>query len=251
MRSQLPLATKYRPNKWKDVAGQEHAVAKLRGMIAEKRIPNAILFVGGTGVGKCIVGSTLINTTKGLIPIEDLIHREGYHPTSYSQAPQLINAYNQPESPSHTYKHRAKTIKITTAWGYSVEGTYVHPLLCIDGISGQLRWKALSEMQHGDYLLHPSYPPQEGGTCSIPESSHVSLITASPSQVVPKTVLQGSENVKAQYLKQYFANTGVWTNQGVESQAVSPKLISQLQILLLEMGVHSSIKKLQITNLSL
>lgn len=52
MQTVSPWATKHRPRKLEEVVGQEDAVARLRGAIKRKSLPNAILICGPTGTGK-------------------------------------------------------------------------------------------------------------------------------------------------------------------------------------------------------
>lgn len=53
------LTDKYRPTKLGQVVGQQHAVDMLKGMILNKRIPNAILFAGPSGTGKTTLARIL------------------------------------------------------------------------------------------------------------------------------------------------------------------------------------------------
>lgn len=46
------LALKYRPKRFEEVAGHKPFVASLKGMIETQQIPNAIAFIGLTGLGK-------------------------------------------------------------------------------------------------------------------------------------------------------------------------------------------------------
>lgn len=46
------LHNKYRPRRLEDMVGQGAAVAELRSYIKDNKIPHALAFVGGTGVGK-------------------------------------------------------------------------------------------------------------------------------------------------------------------------------------------------------
>ena len=45
------LARKWRPQRFEDVAGQEHVTTTLRNAIAQQRIAHAFLFSGPRGVG--------------------------------------------------------------------------------------------------------------------------------------------------------------------------------------------------------
>lgn len=53
------LAVKYRPRKFRDLVGQEAALAKLQGMLKKKDIPGAILISGPTGTGKTTVSQMI------------------------------------------------------------------------------------------------------------------------------------------------------------------------------------------------
>lgn len=48
----MNLDIKYRPNKWDEIVGQRKVVASLRQQIIDKKISNAYLFTGKSGVGK-------------------------------------------------------------------------------------------------------------------------------------------------------------------------------------------------------
>lgn len=63
------LAVKYRPKYFRDLSGQKHVVAILKGSIKERRVPQQILFSGGSGLGKTTIarvlaGSLLCLTTQ-------------------------------------------------------------------------------------------------------------------------------------------------------------------------------------------
>lgn len=150
------LALRYRPRVFEDLAGHGDIVNKLKGVLKKQNLPNALLLSGLSGTGKCVTGDTLINTVRGLVPIKELISKEGYRETGYNNQKALYNAFNQLEIPSHTYKRKARTIKITTSSGRSIEGTYKHPLLTIDHKTGRIMWKKLKEITTKDYLIHPS-----------------------------------------------------------------------------------------------
>lgn len=49
---QIDLYKKHRPTRFKDLVGQPQAVAQLEEWLSNGRVPNAVLFTGGSGVGK-------------------------------------------------------------------------------------------------------------------------------------------------------------------------------------------------------
>jgi DNA polymerase III subunit gamma/tau len=64
----LVLARKFRPQRFEDVAGQEHVVKTLRNAIGKGRVAHAFLFSGPRGVGKTSVARILaksLNCEKG------------------------------------------------------------------------------------------------------------------------------------------------------------------------------------------
>ena len=55
----MPLITKYRPNSVDDICGNANTVAKIKGMLKTKQVPNAILLAGDYGSGKTSLGYIL------------------------------------------------------------------------------------------------------------------------------------------------------------------------------------------------
>lgn len=59
MTIETSLHSKYRPSKLDRIIGHETAVTRLKGLIASKKIPNAIAFFGPTSVGKTTLARAL------------------------------------------------------------------------------------------------------------------------------------------------------------------------------------------------
>lgn len=104
--------------------------------------------------GKCIVGSSLIMTEKGLHPIKDLfldhsLSREG---ETVIDSDLTIATVKGDRSLSHLYtKVVDETIKIDTYCGYSIQGTPNHKLLVArPGL--RLVWVKFCDIREGDYL---------------------------------------------------------------------------------------------------
>jgi DNA polymerase III subunit gamma/tau len=55
----LDLARKYRPKRFDDVVGQPEAVSVLKGLLAKKQLPHAILLVSPSGTGKTSIARIL------------------------------------------------------------------------------------------------------------------------------------------------------------------------------------------------
>jgi replicative DNA helicase len=132
-----------------------------------------IVFAGRPGMGKCILGDSLIDTEYGLLPIEALKPEgvegipddEGgiYYPLEiYVQTPAGMR------KTAYFYDSGVKpTLRITTRAGYSVAGTYHHPVMTLSK-KGEQCWKRLAEIEQGDYVavmpvavLEPTYPSSQ------------------------------------------------------------------------------------------
>jgi replicative DNA helicase len=122
-----------------------------------------LVFAGRPGMGKCLTGDALISTQNGLISLAALKPQavtgipddEGgvYYPLEIEvQSPTGIR------KTSHFYEGGIKpTLKITTRAGYSLAGTYVHPVLVLNQ-QGEKVWKSLGELQCGDSIITINHP---------------------------------------------------------------------------------------------
>jgi len=105
-----------------------------------------------TGVGKCVVESTLITTNKGVIPIgamnpgvtepDTTVPVEGWSVLVDGKALPVKNFY---------YGGPRQTIQVRTHRGYEVEGSLIHPLL-VRTPDGQEAWVQTPNLEAGDYL---------------------------------------------------------------------------------------------------
>jgi len=93
----------------------------------------------------CVTEDTLIDTEYGLIQIKDLYEFLDKGIKVKGINGKLRNCGVLVNSGKH------KTIKITTEYGYEVEGTFNHPILTITP-SLDLDWKYLSNIKKGDYI---------------------------------------------------------------------------------------------------
>jgi replicative DNA helicase len=109
-----------------------------------------------TGIGKCVVGNTLIYTDKGLIKIEDI---PNYYQVTNKQCVANIVSYdiNNAERKilptSHWFNMGLqKTKKITTKLGYEIEGTYEHPIV-VSNEQGDIYFKKIGEIEKTDKVM--------------------------------------------------------------------------------------------------
>ncbi|MBN2470841.1 MAG: replicative DNA helicase, partial [Anaerolineae bacterium] len=145
-----------------------------------------VIIAGRPGMGKCVAEGTLIATERGLLPIETLKPQgvlgqrddEGglYYPLEIGvQTPEGLR------STSHFYDSGIRpTKRFTTRAGYSLTGTYVHPVLVLNS-EGQKEWKRLQDLQVGDYVAVQRHAPVFGEQNTIQEFEfYKSGFTAKP-----------------------------------------------------------------------
>lgn len=110
--------------------------------------PKLMALFGTAGGFKCVTGDTRIITEKGMIRIDELSNgSDGFTPLSVK-----VLTRDGVQETSHFYDSGiAPTKKVTTRFGYSVSGTYNHPLLVYTK-SGEYEWRKLDELTVGDYL---------------------------------------------------------------------------------------------------
>lgn len=105
-----------------------------------------------TGIGKCCEENTMISTNKGLVPIKELnpnittpdtlVPISGWGVVVDGKELPIKNFYYGGEKP---------TLKVKTRYGFSVEGSLVHPLL-VRTANGMEEWIKTPELKVGDYI---------------------------------------------------------------------------------------------------
>ncbi len=98
--------------------------------------------------GRCLTGSTLINTSSGFIQLDELVTHRGQHPICNT----YVDTPNGTRKVSHTFKDKSPTILIQTRNGFSVEGTPEHPMLVITR-NLKYVWKPLDQLVVGDFIV--------------------------------------------------------------------------------------------------
>jgi len=103
---------------------------------------------------KCLVGDTLIHTSEGLIPLQDLVESGGASCIKrLSDAKFTVAGRHGWTDTDQVFVGDVEpTIKISTRHGYSVEGSHRHPILVLDEIHGYV-WKKLPDVKLGDSVV--------------------------------------------------------------------------------------------------
>ncbi len=98
----------------------------------------------------CITGDSLVVTEKGLVKINEISDKEKIKLKILSKDKKINNASKWFDSGKHP------TLKITTYKGYSIQGSYNHPLLTLtQDITGKPKflWKTLEHIKEGDIVV--------------------------------------------------------------------------------------------------
>lgn len=126
---------------------------------------------------KCLVGSTLLYTNKGILPIESLVTDK--EDSNWLQPVTNISVASHKGSvPIKWVNHKwvESTIKVDTAIGVSIQGDEEHPLMVWENC--QLIPKLLKDIKKGDFLVKILPPDDSDYTKSM-------LIPVTNTSIVP------------------------------------------------------------------
>ena len=98
--------------------------------------------------GQCVTGDNLVSTGKGLLRLDELITAEGYVPV---EGIKLLTQGDRFTEVSHTYRKKAKVLRVRTQTGRVYVGTPEHPLMALQGIEHGVQ--KLGDLRLGDHLV--------------------------------------------------------------------------------------------------
>lgn len=155
---------------FKDVAGVEEAKEELVEIVdflqnpkkfldIGARIPRGVLLMGAPGTGKCVTGDTLLSTSKGLIPIDEVPKYFTVRSDSTVEGLDVVALESKTlefrkVTASHWYElGMQKTKKIATDMGLTIEGTPEHPVIVVDRETGNFLFKRLDEVTPDEKIV--------------------------------------------------------------------------------------------------
>jgi len=104
------------------------------------------IFAGGHGQGKCVTGDTLVPTSRGVVPILELM---GPNQTD----PLEVGVVQETGTSVSAYSYRGglrDTIRFRTYLGFELEGTPNHRIRVMQE-DGTIGWRRLDELLKGDF----------------------------------------------------------------------------------------------------
>ena len=148
------LPNKYRPILFKDLVGQNHNQKFFKSLIANGQISRNIVLAGFFGSSKCVTMDTLIYTNKGLIPISQVSDNRIPDTFTPVHGISICNLNGELEPISQFYYNGVQPCKtISTKLGFSISGTLVHPLLCMNKQTGNLEYVQIQDLSKDTHCL--------------------------------------------------------------------------------------------------
>lgn len=187
------------------------------------------------GYAKCIKGDSLIFTDEGIKEIGEFFNYQNDNiETHYDTKVNVINRYGRLEKTKlGLYNGKQECITVITNDGYEITGTKIHKVLVIN-TDGKIVFRKLSDIQIGDYVVINRKNDIWG---KLNDTSVLKDIDYKVLTEIPNVILKSNKYIVSIFLRNIFNNNTILKTK-------SHKLIKQLQVLLLNFGIISSIKSI-------
>lgn len=185
------------------------------------------------GYAKCIKGDSLIFTDDGIKEIGEFFNYQNDNiETHYDTKVNVVNRYGKLEKTKlGLYNGKQKCVTVTTSDGYEITGTKIHKVLVIN-TDGKIVFRKLNDIQIGDYVVINRKNDIWG---KLNDTSVLKDIDYKVLTEIPNVVLKSNKYIVSMFLRNIFNNNTILKTK-------SHKLIKQLQVLLLNFGIISSIE---------
>jgi len=237
------LPNKYRPILFKDLVGQEHNQRFFKALIRNGQTSRNIALAGHFGSSKCVTMDTLVYTNKGIIPISEI--SDNRNPDTFSAVSDcsVCNIDGEMESISQFYYNGVKPCKeIISKRGFTISGTLVHPLLCMNKNTGDLEYVQIGEISKDIHCLviQTPYMYAERNHKALDKDIYFDVVI----NKVPGVILQSGEYIQKSFLREYL-EFDVSNPRELEYTSDWRVLLQQIQLLLLNFGFLSTISFIQ------
>ncbi|MCE7935729.1 MAG: hypothetical protein DYG96_14220, partial [Chlorobi bacterium CHB2] len=134
----------------------------------------------------CLVGGSLVTTSRGIVPLETLGNTNGQQWQDISFT--VLTDEGEKEATKFYINGIAPTRTIRTSSGYEITGTLQHRVKVVDTATGEWKWKRFSEITSGDIL-----PLSMNTTVGKPQPVRLPLLSdlhwnCSHTMTVPETM---------------------------------------------------------------
>lgn len=200
-----------------------------------------------TGLGKCLIKCSVVPTNYGLVPIGDMHDWSEMEPETFEPIDRdwrvLVGGESLPVK-NFYYGGVKPTIKVSTRYGFELEGSRVHPLLVWR--DGEHQWVELRDLREGDHVCverrEVEFPLREPELRAPGEQAAHARVYELPErlspQSVPDCVMRGTRESNVAFLRAAFeAEACVLSSGGVEFSSASERFARQLQIMLTRFGI--------------
>lgn len=187
------------------------------------------------GYAKCIKGDSLIFTDEGIKEIGEFFNYQNDNiETHYDTKVNVVNRYGKLEKTKlGLYNGKQKCITVTTSDGYEITGTKIHKILVMN-TDGNIVFRKLEDIKTGDYVV---INRKNGIWGSLKDTSILNHIDYQLLNEVPNTIFKSDKYIVSIFLRNIF-------NDDIIFKSKSHKLVKQLQVLLLNFGIISSVKNI-------
>ena len=127
----------------------------------------------------CVSGETRVRTTHGSPRIDSLVPLE--EDSEADVDVKVVGRNGDPVRASKVFNSGwHPTLRIRTSEGYELDGTYNHPVLCLESVAGVplLQWKLLDELQEGAYVAMLRTPLEDNGVLPSEDRAKALLLGA-------------------------------------------------------------------------
>lgn len=189
------------------------------------------------GYAKCIKGDSLIFTDEGIREIGEFFNYQNDNiETHYNTQVNVVNRYGELEKTKlGLYNGKQDCITIKTSDGYEITGTKIHKVLVLNEF-GSIIFRKLEDIVYGDLVVINRKNDIWG------KNEDVDISQYSYVYEFPKEILSAKKNIVASFIRQLYDLHGFIKHNLICFNSESDKLVKQLQIVLLNYGIVSSIK---------
>jgi hypothetical protein len=193
---------------------------------------------GSNGSGKCVDGSTLIETDKGLVRIDSLFDGQEPEDTMIPEEGLIVHAKGVGRITHKITKVHDSYVTITCDTGVQLTGSKVHPVLVFCAETRKLLYKKMENITTDDYMvINRKYHIQNEN--SYPISINKEIKEIRNTQKISNHIFQANDINIRSFLRSYFDRNGEIEGHELACYSGSEEFLSDIQQLLLKLGIIS------------